>query len=201
MTGCVVRTARTTPGPPLVRSLDVQTDAPALTPRASFTLLFERHHPRVHGYVARRIAPAEVEDVVNDVFLTAWRRFHDLPDEEHLVGWLLQTARRTLSTRRRGAQRWQRLAQRAASAVTPDPADGVAEGVAEREVLRDALQRLPDDDRELLMLVRWDGLTLREAGEVLGVPEGTVSSRMHRARGRLRDLLAETEAGGTHVAR
>lgn len=173
--------------------------ARADTPRAAFTVLFQTHYARVHGYVARRIDPADVEDVVNEVFLTAWRRFHDLPDDELLVGWLLQTARRTLSTRRRGTRRRERLVEKAASVVPRTERDAVAQAVADRDVLRAALQRLPDEDRELLMLVRWDGLTLKQAAEVLDVPEGTVSSRLHRARNRLRDLLTNAERGGEHV--
>ena len=83
----------------------------------------------------------------------------------------------------------------------PTEADAVASSVAERDALRTALARLPEEDRELLMLVRWDGLSLRDAGEVLGVPEGTVSSRLHRARTKLRTILAElnTERGGADV--
>jgi RNA polymerase sigma-70 factor (ECF subfamily) len=98
-------------------------------------------------------------------------------------------ARRTLSTQRRAAGRQDSLAGRLAAVPSPvgrDPGDEVAASVA----IRAALGRLGDADRELLMLLAWDGLTTRQAAESLGWSIPKVSIRLHRARRRLERELA-----------
>lgn len=133
-----------------------------------------------------------------EVFLTAWRRYHELPEAELVLPWLLGTARRVLSTRRRSLKRQSRLAERVASTTPRHADDQAAQRVAAREELRSALDQLPEEELEPLLLVTWDGLTQREAALVLDIPEGTVASRIRRARGRLREILADDGEGGDH---
>jgi RNA polymerase sigma-70 factor (ECF subfamily) len=140
------------------------------------------HAGAVRAYVRRRIGPDEADEVVADVFVIAWRRLQDLPPQPRT--WLLGTARRVLANRRRSAKRqralYERLANEASTAVTDAPGDG--------DVLR-ALAALSANDREVLLLVSWDGLSHQEAGEVLGVRDTTVAMRVHRARRRLERAL------------
>jgi RNA polymerase sigma-70 factor (ECF subfamily) len=140
------------------------------------------HAGAVRAYVRRRIGPNEADEVVADVFVIAWRRLHELPPRPRT--WLLGTARRVLANRHRTAKRqralYERLANEAPTSVADAPGDG--------SVLR-ALASLSANDREVLLLVSWDGLSHQEAGEVLGVRDTTVAMRVHRARRRLERAL------------
>jgi RNA polymerase sigma-70 factor (ECF subfamily) len=153
-----------------------------------FETLFREHYAPVAQYVARRAPKTLADDVVAETFLVAWRRLDDVPSEA--LPWLLATARRTLSTHLRGAQRRQRLNERLAlepkilSAVDDS---GVTSKLAER--VSGALARLSEGDREAIQLIAWEGLTPREAAAVLGEPPATFRVRLHRAKRRLRKLL------------
>jgi RNA polymerase sigma-70 factor (ECF subfamily) len=75
----------------------------------------------------------------------------------------------------------------AVAEITPDPA-ALSDATA---IIRQGLATLSDDDRELIMLIAWDGLEPREAAIVLGVPARTVRTRLHRARARLHKLIGD----------
>jgi RNA polymerase sigma-70 factor, ECF subfamily len=151
-----------------------------------FEALYARHAGAVRGYAMRRCDVETADDVVSDVFLTAWRRREELPTEP--LAWLLGTARRVLANHARGQSRRgrlrDRLAAESAAMAAPSHADG---GDSAR--LRAALDALSEQDRELLMLMAWEGLELQQAAEVLGVRPNTVAVRFHRARRRLSTAL------------
>jgi RNA polymerase sigma factor (sigma-70 family) len=141
---------------------------------------------------------AEAEDVVSATFLAAWRGRAKLrPDGDSLRPWLLGIAtnimRHDARSRRRRDIALARLPERG---TVPDFADDVVGHVADAEQLRAAhaaLSRLRRRDREVFMLVVWAGLEYAAAAEALGIPVGTVRSRLSRARDRLRKLT-EAEA-------
>jgi RNA polymerase sigma-70 factor, ECF subfamily len=152
--------------------------------QARFEQLYRAHAGAVRAYAVRR-APsfAIADDVVSDVFLVVWRRLDDVPDQP--FPWLLSIARRALANRRRSERRAVALSDRLASLGRP--------GIASPETgdwLLDALATLPERDRELLMLVAWEGLEPSEIAQLLGVRQGTVAVRLHRARRRLAAALA-----------
>lgn len=162
-----------------------------------FGVLFDRHGEAVRAFCARRTGSIDAaEDLVSIVFLEAWRRRGevDLIDGNALP-WLYGIARRTMQHRRRTALRHRRALGRLAPApATPDHADEVAGRLDdERHLarLQAALDRLKPPDRDVLVLCVWQGLTYAEAAVALGVPVGTVRSRLSRARSR---LDAETDA-------
>ncbi|MFI9643167.1 RNA polymerase sigma factor [Micromonospora sp. NPDC051925] len=142
-------------------------------------------------FVQRRIPPSDAEDVVSTVFLTAWRRFDDLPEDAR--PWLFAVARRTMANQTRGWLRRQALDVRL---VTPDePAygdDTVA--AAARIDLDRAWRGLRPGDREVLALVAFDGLTAEQAATVLGCRRSTFAMRLGRARERLRAALEPAAA-------
>lgn len=154
--------------------------------------LWERHRTSVSAYLLRRTDPETAADCLSEVFTVAWRRLDDIPDEA--APWLLGVARRILANHRRGARRRRALAERMRQAPTweSDPADDVAE----HEVALRALRRLRPQDREILMLVAWDGLRPAEAAAALGVSGPTFSVRLHRARRRLELVLQSEESSG-----
>jgi RNA polymerase sigma-70 factor (ECF subfamily) len=145
--------------------------------RARFDELYREHAGAVAAYALRR-APRDVaEEVVAETFLVAWRRLERVPAKP--LPWLYGVARRTLANQRRAAKRRDALARRLELEVPPVTGEQI-----EYRVL-DALQTLRSKDRELLMLVAWEGLTPGEAAVVLGSSPVACRIRLHRARKQL----------------
>ncbi|HEX5597824.1 MAG TPA: sigma-70 family RNA polymerase sigma factor [Micromonosporaceae bacterium] len=155
-----------------------------------FTRLAETAGTRVLKYLTRRVDPtSDAADLLADVLMIAWRRIADLPeDDDAAAAWLFGIARGVLANHRRGQARRLALADRLRehlalrSAVPPAPS-------VEAIHLREALARLPSQDRELLMLVGWDGLTADEIAALLQITPAAVRQRLVRARRRLRAVL------------
>ena len=152
------------------------------------------HGPRVLAHLARRTTPAEdAADVLQEVLTTAWRRITDAPDDpDHALAWLLAIARRTLANHRRGQARRHdataRLrAELAGNRVTAPATTAAADDAVDS--VRAALLRLGPDDREVLALAYWDGLTGEQVAVVLGVSPTSARKRLQRARERLRQVL------------
>jgi RNA polymerase sigma factor (sigma-70 family) len=139
-------------------------------------------------FVERRIPADEAEDVVSTVFLTAWRRFADIPDDAR--PWLFAVARRTMANQTRGWLRRQALDVRMTGADSHVP-DGSA-GTAARIDLERAWKSLSAADREVLALVAFDGLTSDQAATVLNCRRSTFAMRLARARKRLAAALEPT---------
>ncbi|GAA3827379.1 sigma-70 family RNA polymerase sigma factor [Nocardioides panacisoli] len=164
-----------------------------------FRALYDGNFTAVLGYALRRVdQPADAADVVSEVFLVAWRRYDEAPPGDGRP-WLFGIARNVLSNYHRSARRRQRLGGRLRDTlqreVEPDPAVGVAEWDRVRRVLL----RLGPDDRELLMLVGWDGLTPSDAAGVIGIPPSTARMRLSRARARFRTLWGDAQRPAGHV--
>lgn len=154
--------------------------------------MYDRHGPAVKAYVLRRSRDRSiVDDVVAEVFVVCWRRFEELPPDP--LPWLLGVARRVLSTQRRGERRRVALRERLAEGVR-DPLVAVP---IEDGSLRGALERLSDPDRELLLLIAWDGLSPAQAAAVLQIKPATARVRLLRARRRLTQALRAESASGT----
>ncbi|MFG3199871.1 RNA polymerase sigma factor [Streptomyces sp. NPDC048208] len=165
-----------------------------------FTELYREHHPSVQAYVRRRLDGAHaVDDVVADVFLTAWRRLHEVPGEA-VLPWLYATAQRLLANARRGEQRRVNLVETVArqrSHHVSDPADDVTGQLA----VAAAFDALRQQDRDVLSLALWEGLTARQAATALGCATATYHVRLHRARTRLRQQLAASSTSTSTAQR
>ena len=154
---------------------------------ARFERLFRAEYPTVAGYVRRRAEPGIVDDLVNEVFLVAWRRFDQVPQDPR--PWLLGVARNVLGTHIRGARRVRALHERLASIeVHWSESDPHLPGSA----VANALGRLRPGDCEALMLVNWEGLTPSQAARVLGERPASFRVRLHRARSRFRTLVEQS---------
>ena len=157
--------------------------------------LFKSEFVAIVGYAARRLdVPTDAADVAADVFVIAWRRIFDVPPGPEARLWLYGVARNVLSNHNRSARRSGRLVDRLRNelhvlpaASNPAPGDVIA--------LRQALAELREDDRELLLLATWEGLSPSQIASVLQVPPGTVRSRLHRARQALRVALTIGDDG------
>lgn len=155
--------------------------------RHSFEALYRATLPAVRSYARRRTAPDIAEDVVASTFLTAWRRY-----DEAIAGglpWLYRTARFTLANHQRTERRQLRVAQRVLDTTETTTPDAMAES-DNRSLVLDAIQRLDEDDREILQLVYWEHLTVKAVAVVLDCRPGTAAVRLHRARRKLRDALS-----------
>ena len=141
---------------------------------------------------------ADAEDLVQDTLLRAWRSIHTF-DGQHPRAWLLTILRHTHINRHR--RRRPVLLDNPALTDDRNAGDGpqhlspedVIVGRTFDAVVDAALAALPDHFRHIVELVDVDGLTYAEAAGVLGIPEGTVTSRLHRARKRIRDRLAAAD--------
>jgi RNA polymerase sigma factor (sigma-70 family) len=168
----------------------------------AFEGIYNAHADRVHGFAFRRTGSWDLADeITSQVFLEAWRRRTevDLQPDDVILPWLLGVAANLMRNAGRKEQRYQAfLSTQGLQPSVPDFADDVAGALDSRrelDLLRLALDHLGDDDRDLLLLCVADGLTPGEVATALGMPAGTVRSRLSRARARLRQLLGELDRG------
>ena len=155
-------------------------------PRLVFEAMFVQHYSRVLAYSLRR-APGTAQDVVSEVFLTAWRRLEEVPADA--LPWLLGVARKVIANDRRAIER-----RPTVSLVDLDRTGDPDAGAFERLEVAEAFRRLPEQDREILMLVAWDGLSPARAARVLGCSTPAFYVRLHRARTRLSRALEAPDA-------
>ncbi len=164
--------------------------------------LFATHASRLFAY-ARRYGPPELaEDLVSDAFVVAVRRHRDLPDDTgEAYAWLVGTVRKIAANQRRRDLSYDRYWREAVRtywcAGTSDSPETV---FAERDACLSALDKLSESDRDLLLLVAWDGLTPEQAGAALGISRRTLAVRLHRARQRLSLHLVPAPAVGAATA-
>lgn len=168
--------------------------AGALSEEAVFEAFYERHYPDIVRFLLRRGAGDDAPDLTADTFAVAWRRrsqWLELPAERR-IAWLYSVARKVLANAGRASRRSAGLAERLAGRERvrqgrDAPDQGTA--TAERLAVAEAFARLSAADQELIRLVAWDGLTPSQAAEVLGCRLGTLTSRLHGARTRLKKHL------------
>jgi RNA polymerase sigma-70 factor, ECF subfamily len=160
-----------------------------------FGVLFDRHAPAIYRYIARRLGRDTAEDLVAETFLTAFRQ-RGRYDRAHADArpWLYGIATRLIGRYRRDEVRFFRAIARtgvdpAAELIADEVTSRVAAQVASRE-LAAAIAALPPGYRDVLMLIA-SGLGYQETAAALGVPVGTVSSRLLRARRRMRALIGD----------
>src|SRR3954447_14409099 len=141
-----------------------------------FERIYEEHREAVRAYVRRRAPEVVVDDVVADVFVVCLRRIDDVP--RSALPWLYGVARKTLANERR---RRHDVPLDVEISYEPEP-------VGDSQ-LAAALSALAEADREILRLVAWEGLALRDAARVLECSPVAARVRYHRAKTRLRVRL------------
>lgn len=168
----------------------------------AFGALFDRHAQEVYRYCARRCEVADAaEDLMSVVFLEAWRcRAGAVQVDGSFRPWLFGVARNVTRTARRSAFRHRaalgRFHSSYSSAQEVDPAEAVVARVdAERAVrlVEDDLHGLPARDRDVAELCLLEQMSVASAALVLGIPEGTVKSRLSRVRRHWQHLLQTSE--------
>jgi RNA polymerase sigma factor (sigma-70 family) len=166
----------------------------------AFTELFERYANDVYNFCFRRTGSwSRAEDLVAAVFLEAWRKRTelDLTSSDHrLRPWLIGVAHNKIRNESRGLRRLAVTVRRLTEREVPDFADDAVERLADEQRmahLNQAVSGLPKEELDCLLLYAWGELAYEEIADVLGVPIGTVRSRLARARGRLRELDPHSE--------
>ncbi len=184
------------PAPPLT----VEPDALCMQKIASGDLaalgrLYERHGAVVRGFLRRATGAADADDLTHEVFLAVVPAAIRYDGRENAKPFLLGIAAMHLRERRRVQHRIARalegLGRMVTRAVTRTPEDDAA-GLERHEVFERALQRLSEDKRLVFLMVESEGLTGGDVAAALGLPIGTVWTRLHHARRELRAALEET---------
>ena len=167
----------------------------------AFGELFDRHAAAVYNFCFRLTADwSAAEDLMSATFVQAWRRAGQVRLEDAVLPWVLAVARNLcLNHRRSLRRRVAGLSRVPVPGSAPDHADEVAGRLDDERAMRAvhrALAALRDDDRAVVDLVLLGGLPYAEAAAALGVPVGTVRSRLSRAKSRLKDaaLAAQLDA-------
>jgi RNA polymerase sigma factor (sigma-70 family) len=160
----------------------------------AFVEVARRHEIAIHAYLARRTGHQAADDLLAEVWLRAFaaRSGYDTGYDDARP-WLYGIARNVLR------EHWRTSSGEEPAAIGEtrvDPWDGIIERLdsAERaKAVMSAVRALPPAEREILLLVAWEQLTPAEAAKVLGVPQGTARSRLHRARATVRQVLIERD--------
>jgi RNA polymerase sigma factor (sigma-70 family) len=167
---------------------------------SAFGELFERHADALYNHCFRRTASwSAAEDLVSVVFLEAWRRHGEVQlTGDSILPWLLAVGNNAMRNRTRSIRQHQRLLAKLPHEVTEsDQADEVAARIDDERTMRavvDVFSMLNENEQDVLSLCAWAGIDYTDAAAVLGVPVGTVRSRLSRARAHLRQLA---EGSGT----
>jgi RNA polymerase sigma-70 factor, ECF subfamily len=161
-----------------------------------FVSLYRRHSVPLNAYCVRRVGAMDAADAVSRVFAIAWERRSSLADGPDELAWLYGVARNVLRHHWRSTARSRRLVDKV-SALRPIPqadAETIVVQRAEHEHVRNALSRLADSDREILMLAAWEGLSQRRIAETMGISLAATEKRLARAKARLARRYAATES-------
>src|ERR1700761_2082429 len=191
------------PGPGPATDPDAAVVAESLHRPERFAAIYDRYFAEIYRYVAGRLGPDVADDLAAETFADAFRkRAQFRPSRGALRPWLYGIATNLVARHRRVEARRLNALTRAAdqppSADHGDLADRAAARVSAqqlRQPLARALAQLADRDRDVLLLVSLADLSYEEVAAALGVPAGTVGSRLNRARRTVRAALTDIDPG------
>lgn len=190
-------TEQTDPAPSrlrLVAGTTVDPPAPAPDAEAEFSTLFRDMHTEVRTFALRRMDVELVDDVVGDTFLAVWHGWDKVPtDPSGRRAWVYGVLRNKVLQATQNAGRRARLRAKV-STLRPTGQGPVDEAIESLRAARDLLDLLPPGERDAVALTVLAGLTCAETAEVLECSLSSVTTRVSRARTRLRTILAERAA-------
>jgi RNA polymerase sigma-70 factor, ECF subfamily len=159
--------------------------------QSAMKMLYARHQLRTYRYLLRLVKNATVaEDLAGDVFLDVWRQAGRFERRSSVSTWLLSIARfKALSSFRRRSHETSDDETVNAIEDESDTPEVSLQKVSKAEALRLCLERLSAEHREVIDLVYYHERSVDEVGQILGIPEGTVKTRMFHARKRLSEIL------------
>lgn len=155
----------------------------------SFGDLFTRHGPTIHRFAVRRTGVAhQADDITATVFLEAWRlRERTELTQPSALPWLYGIATNVINNWRRSRRRYDAALRRISDLAPSSPreVDDLVNAAIEARQILEQLPHLPRSELDVLVLATWEGLSTIEIASALGIPAGTVKSRLNRARRRL----------------
>jgi RNA polymerase sigma-70 factor (ECF subfamily) len=159
--------------------------------RLAMQVLFARHHVRVYRFVLRLVGnPTTAEDLISEVFLDVWRQADRFEGRSAVSTWMLAIARfKALSALRKRPD--EELDEETAATIedTADTPEVALEKKDKSTVLRQCLEKLSPEHKEIIDLVYYHEKSVEEVAEIVGIPENTVKTRMFYARKKLAELL------------
>ena len=161
--------------------------------KRALELLFTRHSARMYRFVLRITANACLsEDVVSEVFLDVWRRADRFHAKSQVSTWLFAIARNKALQALRSRSHERLDEQETATLVDAgsDPEISLQQK-SRGSIIRKCLSQLPPAQREIVDLVYYHEKSVAEVAQIVGIPAGTVKTRMFRARSRMAELLAQ----------
>jgi RNA polymerase sigma factor (sigma-70 family) len=173
----------------------------------AFAVLYDRHAATLHRYVARRLGEGVADDIVADTFLAAFRKRagFDPGAARDARPWLYGIAANLVGKHARSEIRMLRAYARTGAdpVLTPyettvDDALRRIDSAAAQRDLAQAIAALSQGDREVLLMIAWADLSYAEVATALGIPVGTVRSRLHRARTKIRAALGGRNPASLH---
>ncbi|MGQ0671723.1 MAG: sigma-70 family RNA polymerase sigma factor [Hyphomicrobium sp.] len=162
----------------------------------AFRKLFQSFAPRVKAYMMRQGSDANTaEDLAQETLLTVWRKAQLYSDEKgSATTWIFTIARNLRIDRLRREMAWQPMPEGADEEPSDDPApDEEVSQRERRERVRAVMKSLPADQTEVVTLSYIEGLSHSEIAEKLGLPLGTVKSRMRLAYQKIRDAVEDLQ--------
>lgn len=149
---------------------------------AAFEELYAAHAPLVHAILLGRLSAFDADDVLQEVFMTVFKKLRTLREPAAFVGWVVRIARNRANDFRRGSIEWAELDERYASRATQAEAAEAAGALA-------AIRELPEAYRETLMLRLVEGMTGPEIAVRTGLTPGSVRVNLYRGMQLLREAL------------
>jgi len=162
--------------------------------RDAFGCLYSRYSRMVHGILLARVSFADVDDLVQDVFVHAFRRLHDLNDATRFGGWLAAIARSRANDHRRRLQTATAVKQVLAMREAEAPRMSHPTEISAEKIL-ELIRTLPDTYRETLILRLVEGLTGPEIAAHTGLTTGSVRVNLHRGMQQLREKMCRSADG------
>jgi RNA polymerase sigma-70 factor, ECF subfamily len=180
---------------PQVSSLAAGGGITDLSDDASIELLYREHQDFVWRN-ARRLGCADewVDDAVQEVFLVAARRLQELGAEANVRGWLFAIVVRVAQRMQRDRGRYRARLQRYSETLAGDHSASPEASSGAARTLRELLGRLDEARRAIVILIELEGMTSAEVARVLGIPHGTVDSRLRAARQQLATWIEQQRA-------
>jgi RNA polymerase sigma-70 factor (ECF subfamily) len=149
----------------------------------AFEVIVRRHGPLMRAYAIRLMSStAEADDVVQESFITAWQQLHTLTDGSAVKSWLMRIVSRKGVDRLRSRRRYDDIDTVEVAAPETSGPENSAQVRSQMDALKQALARLPEQQRECWVLREVGGLSYDEIAEQLSVPVPTVRGRIARAR-------------------
>lgn len=163
----------------------------------AFEAIYRRHAPRLYGLAVRLAGRPEADDLLQEIFVTAFRRLRQYRGDSALGTWLFRLGTNVcIDHLRRRSSRFAAVSEPFDDDVPAAGASGPILDVVTRLDLERALAALPAGPRTVFILHDVEGLAHKAIGEIVGIAEGTSKSHLHRARMRLRHLLDPARAAG-----